>query len=54
MTLFALRLNPLIHRLEQQLNGIRPHWKQRSTAVVAYADDVTILVTAPEEILAIR
>jgi hypothetical protein len=54
MMLFALCLNPLIHRLEQKLNGIRVHRQQRSTAVVAYADAVTVLVTAPEEILAVR
>jgi len=47
--LFALCLNPLIHRLEQ-LNGICVHPQQRVPAVVAYVDDVTILVTAPEEV----
>jgi hypothetical protein len=49
MTLFTLSINPLIYLLEQQLRGIRINWKQRRTAVIAYADDVTVLVTAPEE-----
>jgi hypothetical protein len=50
---FALCINPLIHRLEQQLRGIRVNRRQRKTAVIAYADDITILVTEPEEITAI-
>ena len=54
MTLCALCISPLIYILEQQLRGIRVNWSQRKTAVVAYADDVTILVTAPEEIAAIK
>jgi len=53
MTLFTLCINPLIYLLEQELQGIRVNWRQRKTAVVAYADDVTILVTTPEEIAAI-
>jgi hypothetical protein len=54
MTLFTLCINPLIYLLEQQLRGIRVNWRQRKTAVVAYADDVTVLVTAPEEIATIE
>jgi uncharacterized protein YaeQ len=53
MTLFTLCINPLIYLLEQQLRGIRINWRQRKTAVVAYAD-ITVLVTAPEEIAAIE
>jgi hypothetical protein len=53
MTLFTVCINPLIYLLEQQLRGIRVNWRQRKTAVVAYAD-VTNLVTAPEEIAAIE
>jgi hypothetical protein len=54
MMLFAICFNPLVHRLEEQLNGIRVYRQQRKTAVVTYADDVSILLTAPEEITAIR
>jgi hypothetical protein len=54
MTLFTLCFNPLIYLLEQQLRCIRVNWRQRKTAVVAYADDLTVLVTAPEEIAAIE
>jgi hypothetical protein len=52
MILYALCRNPLIHRPEQQLRGIRVNRRQRKTAVVAYAD-ITIFVTEPEEITAI-
>jgi hypothetical protein len=52
MTLFTLCINPLIYLLEQKLRGFRVNWRQRKTAVIAYTDNVTILVTAPEEIAA--
>jgi hypothetical protein len=45
MTLFALCLNPLLHRLEQTLNGLRIHQRQRKSAVIPYADDITLLIT---------
>jgi hypothetical protein len=54
MTLFTLCINSLIYLLEQQLRGIRVNWRQRKMTVIAYADDVTVLVTAPEEIAAIE
>jgi hypothetical protein len=39
--------------LEQQLRGISVNRRQRKTAVVAYADDIAIFVTQPEEVTAI-
>jgi len=53
-TLFTLSINPLIYILEQKLRSVRVNWRQQKTAVVAYADDVTVLETAPEEIAAIE
>ena len=53
-TLFTLSINPLIYILEQKLRSVRVNWRQQKTAVVAYVDDITILVTAPEEITAIE
>jgi hypothetical protein len=50
MLLFALCLNPLLQILEQNLPGIRISRRARKTVVVAYADDITIFVTAPEDI----
>jgi hypothetical protein len=49
MALFALCINPLIQCLEENLQGVRFNRGQRKVAVVAYADDITILVTAPED-----
>jgi len=54
MCLFTLCINPLIYRLRQQLRGIQINRRQRKMAVVAYADDITGFVTAPEEITAIE
>jgi hypothetical protein len=54
MLLFALILNPLLGLLERNLTGIRIGHRTQKTAVVAYADDVTIVVTAPQDINIIR
>jgi hypothetical protein len=54
MLLFALILNPLLCLLERNLTGIRIGHRTQDTAVVAYADDVTIFVTAPQDINIIR
>jgi len=47
MTLYALCLHPLLRTLEDNLPGIRLGRSTRSLPVVAYADDVTVLVTQP-------
>jgi hypothetical protein len=52
--LLALSLNPLLHVLEQNFTGIRISRRSRKTSVVAYADDIPILVTTPEDIPATR
>jgi hypothetical protein len=54
MTLFALCLNPLLHRLDQTLNGLSIHQRQRQLAATAYADDITLLITTPEDIDAVK
>jgi hypothetical protein len=46
-------LNPLL-RIEDKLPGIRVGRRENKTAVVAYADDVNIFVTTPEDIPIIR
>ena len=48
--LYALVLNPLLYPLERNLTGIRIGHRTTKPTVVAYADDVTIFVTAPEDI----
>jgi hypothetical protein len=54
MALFALCLNPLLYQLDQTLNGFRIHQRQWQSAVIAYADDVTLLITTPEDIDAVK
>ena len=54
MLLFILVLNPLIILLERHLTGIRTGHRTTKTAVVAYADDVMILVTVPAGIQTIE
>jgi hypothetical protein len=54
MALFSLFLNPFLHHLDQQLQGIGIQNNQIKTAMLAYADDVTILATSPSDIIAIR
>jgi len=49
-----VRISPLLYLLEQKLTGIRISQRSKKTAVVAYADYITIFVTAPEDIPAIR
>jgi len=49
MLLYALCLHPLLLMLENKLPGIQIGHRTRRTAVVAYADDVTIFVTCPTD-----
>jgi hypothetical protein len=53
MLLFALSLNPLLILLDQKLTGTRICRRTR-TAVVAYADDITLFVTSPADIPGLR
>jgi exonuclease III len=54
MLLFALCINPLLCYLDDHLTGIRVQRSQRKTTVVAYADDVTILVASQADVATIR
>jgi hypothetical protein len=54
MSLFALCINPLLQTLEQKLTGIRIGRREKRTTVIAYADDVTVIVTKPEDIAIIQ
>ena len=49
MQLFALCLNQLIQTLEE-LKGIQIERGQSKTAVIAYADDVTVFLTTPNDV----
>jgi hypothetical protein len=50
MQIFVICLNPLLHVLKEKLPGIRVGRRANKTAVVTYADDVTIFVIIPEDI----
>jgi len=50
MLLYALCLNPLLCTLENKLTGLRIERRGPKTAVVAYADDVTLFVTSPDDV----
>ena len=54
MLLYAICLNPLLSTLDRHLSGLGI-WRGRArTSVIAYADDVTILVTSPSDIQKIQ
>jgi len=54
MQLFALSLDPLLTTLENTLTGINIGRRPAKTAVLAYADDVTLHVTSPHDIRRIK
>jgi hypothetical protein len=54
MALFSLCINPLLTYLNKNLSGVRIGWSESNTAVVAYADDVTIFLTKAEEFRRVR
>jgi hypothetical protein len=49
----SFRFEPLLYLVEQNLMGIRLGHHTTKTAVVAYANDITIFVTWPAYIQAI-
>ena len=49
MVLYALCLHPLLRILEDRLHGIHIGGITRISPVLAYVDDVTLLVTQPED-----
>jgi hypothetical protein len=50
MTLFALCLDPFLTAIAKKLPGIRIGCSPGKSAVLAYADDITIFVTSPQDI----
>ena len=50
MLLFTICLDPLLRMLDDKLNGTTTRARKKITAVIAYADDVTIILRAPDEI----
>jgi hypothetical protein len=54
MQLFALCLNPLLCELDARLPGIKIGHNSKKTTMIAYADDVTILIMSPTDIQLIQ
>jgi endonuclease/exonuclease/phosphatase family metal-dependent hydrolase len=54
MHLYALCLNPLLHMLDTKLSGIQTDPTKQRTAIIAYADDVTLFITSQDELEAIQ
>jgi hypothetical protein len=50
MRLYDLCLNPLLHMLDTKLSGIRTDPKKPRTAIIAYADDVTLFLMSKYEL----
>ena len=50
MQLFAICMGPLLCALESNLMGIRFGRNSHKSAVIAYADDVTLVLTSSTEI----
>jgi hypothetical protein len=51
MSLYILCPNPLLSALEKKLAGIKFGPRGTRTSIISYADDVTLIVTKPEEIV---
>jgi hypothetical protein len=54
MILFAMCIQPLLQMLDRNLSVVQLQRTRHRTAVIAYADDVTVFVTKPEEFRIIR
>jgi hypothetical protein len=54
MLLYAICLNPFLNTLDRHLSGLGIGRGSARTSVIAYADDVTILVTSPSDIQKIQ
>jgi len=54
MILFALYIKPLLINLDKKLNGLYIRHNSTKTTAIAYADDITMIVTQPEEINTVK
>jgi hypothetical protein len=51
---FVVCLNPHLSALEQKMTGVKTGRRGTKTTVIAYADDVTITVSKPDDIPVMR
>jgi hypothetical protein len=54
MLLFALCINPLLINLDKTLKGVYSRHNSAKTTAIAYADDITIIVTQPGKVDTIK
>jgi hypothetical protein len=54
MLLFALCLDPLLRRIDEGLTRCRPKRRESHLAVIAYADDITIILRSLQEVQVIQ
>jgi hypothetical protein len=54
MSIFALFLDPLLRNITDAIERCRPNREKGRLAVVAYADDVTIILRSPQEVSIIQ
>jgi hypothetical protein len=52
--LYALVLNPFLILLEKHLNGIRIGPRRHKVTSIAYADDVTVVITEKKDVMKLR
>jgi hypothetical protein len=50
MALYALCVHPLLRTLENRLTGVSIGERGRRISVLAYADDITVLISNREDI----
>jgi len=48
--IYSICINPLLQTLEEGITDVKTGDGRSGTATVAFADDITILLTRPEEI----
>jgi hypothetical protein len=54
MQLFAICIDPFLYAIDATLNEIRIGRCDNKTAITSYGDDVTVLITSPDEVPKIR
>jgi hypothetical protein len=54
MTLYAISLDPLHHAISKELPGYRHGKTTICNAVLAYADDVTVFLQHPEDVIVLK
>jgi exonuclease III len=54
MLVFTMCINPLLQRLDQCLSGVKIGRGGHPTKLVAYVDDITLVLTSPDEVNSVQ